>query len=59
MKKLIIIICIAVFALSCGADYGRVKVDEKSIEVEAGRDGDGNKDNSKCPPGHRMKGWCK
>ena len=46
------------FTLGCGADYGRVKVDNKGFEVEAGKDGDKEDKPKFCPPGHRKKGWC-
>jgi len=66
MKHLIIIlVLLSLLIAGCGADYGRVKIDEESVEVEAGKDGEHRHDcdhrgkDGKCPPGHRMKGWCK
>ena len=63
----ILLICIVALSLTigCGADYGRVKVDNKGFEIEAGTDGDRDnghkhkrKHKKKCPPGHHMKGEC-
>ena len=57
----IILICIVSLSLlvGCGADYGRVKVNNKGFEVEAGVDSDDKQDKPKhCPPGHQKKGWC-
>lgn len=61
MKNLIIILCL-IFAFGCAADYGKVKVDNRGFEVEAGQDRDRHHDSKKnkhCPPGHKKKGWCK
>lgn len=63
MKYRILFICIIALSLTigCGADYGRVKVDNRGFEVEAGTDSDHDDREDKpkhCPPGHRKKGWC-
>ena len=59
-NRILLILIVAVsLTMGCGADYGRVKVDDKSIEVEAGTNDENREDKPKhCPPGHRKKGWC-
>lgn len=56
----LVLIIVASLVIGCGADYGRVKVDNKGFEIEAGSDEDDNKQDKPkhCPPGHRKKGWC-
>lgn len=63
-KTLCLIMLVGLLALvlsigGCAPDYGRVKVDDKSVEVEVGKDRDRDDYDNHCPPGHRKKGWCR
>ena len=51
MKNLIIILCL-IFAFGCAADYGKVKVDNRGFEVEAGQDRDGHHDGDRHYDSH-------
>ena len=60
IRILIILAIVVSLMVGCGADYGRVKVNNGGFEIEAGVDDSKDREDKPkhCPPGHRKKGWC-
>jgi len=71
MRKLLFIIPILFMLVACAPHRGSVEIDNRGFKIEAeGREHhdrdrhydrhyDRDRYNKKCPPGHRMKGWCR
>lgn len=67
MRKLLFVIPILFMLVACAPHRGSVEVDNRGFKIEAegrehhNRDRHHKRDRhyKKCPPGHRMKGWCR